>query len=177
MSKPRSTCTLSSSLLALFLALIPYILAAAPPAINIIQTPTTPVLNGSSNARITVLIDAEHRLFLTNYAYREPARNFLAAVIGTTAANFEEYHERREEFQERGMFVYDNYGVHVWFDNEWGLLTYILANEMMAALGNFLFERNLSEAKFQLLRNHEWELQSISYGQIVWRPNATSADT
>ncbi|KAF6228450.1 hypothetical protein HO133_008180 [Letharia lupina] len=68
-------------------------------------------------------IDATHRLSLTEYAYREPARDFLAAVVGTTASNFDDYHQRREEFRERGSFEYDNYGVHLWFDNVLGLLT------------------------------------------------------
>ncbi|KAF6238865.1 hypothetical protein HO173_002737 [Letharia columbiana] len=111
MSKPRFICTLFISLPAVFLALIPCISAAAPPTINIIQTPTAPGLNGSSNSnppRLTVQIDTTHRLSLTEYAYREPARNLLAAVVGTTASNFDVYHQRREEFHERGSFEYDN---------------------------------------------------------------------
>lgn len=83
-------------------------------------------------------------------------------MVGTTASNFDVYHQRREEFHERGSFEYDNYGVHFWFDNVLGLLTYFLANEM--------FERSMCTATFEV-----WEIQgrgarSVSYGQIVWSP-------
>lgn len=157
-----------------------HISAAIPPPLiaisNLITLPTSNSSVGGINPpQIAVEIDSTHNIYFTEYRHLVPERNYFAAVLSFQTSLTAEFFERREETLETGGVGLDVYGAHIYLDNPTGRLTYVVANLMLGELGEFLMERNLCTARFELWEVRGRDVRQLSEGGLVPERSAKAA--